>query len=189
MDGHTVTRLVLILVAAFILFALITYYNKNKGSAALMSAPPNERFRDQVYFPTKYAASEDEATIQRTTVVPSENPGNEQYRPVDFNYAQGNKTVKDCFPKDRLTLTDLLPKDAANTKWAQVNPAGQGDVRDQNFLTAGFHTGVNTQGQSLRNANLSLRSEPPNPQLKVGPWMQSTIEPDVNRRGFEIGQC
>ena len=40
----------------------------------------------------------------------------------------------------------------------------------------------------LRNANLQLRSEPPNPQLKVSPWSQSTIEPDVNRRPLELGE-
>ena len=39
--------------------------------------------------------------------------------------------------------------------------------------------------QSLRNANLNLRSEPPNPQVKVSPWLQTTIEPDLNRRPLE----
>jgi len=44
---------------------------------------------------------------------------------------------------------------------------------------------VNTVGQSLRNANYQLRSEPPNPQVQVGPWMQTTIEPDLQRRPME----
>lgn len=92
-----------------------------------------------------------------------------------------------CFPRDRLTAEDLLPKDAANTKWAQLNPSGQGDVQDQNFLTAGYHVGVNTQGQSLRNANYQLRSEPANPQKAVSPWNIATIEPDINRKALEIG--
>ena len=75
----------------------------------------------------------------------------------------------------------------ANSKWAQVNPAGQGELGDQNFLSAGYHIGVNTVGQSLRNANLQLRSEPANPQLNVGPWNQSTITSDMQRRPLEIG--
>ena len=50
---------------------------------------------------------------------------------------------------------------------------------------AGALIGVNTIGQSLRNANYQLRSEPPNPQMKVGPWMQSTVEPDLMRRSLE----
>lgn len=93
---------------------------------------------------------------------------------------------KDCFPKDQLTPAELLPGDA-NSTWAQVNPAGQGSLGDQNFLNAGFHVGINTVGQTLRNANLQLRSEPPNPQVKVSPWLQSTIEPDTNRKPLEIG--
>ena len=28
---------------------------------------------------------------------------------------------------------------------------------------------------------------PPNPQVKVSPWLQSTIEPDTNRKPMEIG--
>ena len=43
--------------------------------------------------------------------------------------------------------------------------------------------------QVLRNANLQLRSEPPNPQVKVSPWLQTTIETDTNRRPLEIGGC
>ena len=89
---------------------------------------------------------------------------------------------------ERKSYDDLLPKDA-NSRWAQVNPAGQGDVRDQNFLNAGFLLGINTVGQSLKNANLQLRSEPPNPQDKVSPWNQSTIDPDLNRKPLEIGGC
>lgn len=95
-----------------------------------------------------------------------------------------------CFPRDRLTATDLLPKDAANSRWAQLNPAGQGDVSDQNFLTAGYHIGINSVGSSMKNANLQLRSEPANPQVNVSPWMQSTIEPSdvgTGRRPLEIG--
>ena len=62
-------------------------------------------------------------------------------------------------------------------------------MQSHNFLNAGYHIGVNTTGQTLRNSNLGLRSEPPNPQMKVSPWNQTTIEPDTNRRGLEIGGC
>ena len=123
----------------------------------------------------------------------SGNPsGNEVYASIgenDYNSPFGlkkNQLPNDCYPKDQLTPKDLLPQDP-NSKWAQVNPAGQGEVGDQNFLNAGHHMGINTVGQTLRNANLQLRSEPPNPQVKVSPWGQTTIEPDSNRRAMEIG--
>ena len=97
-----------------------------------------------------------------------------------------NQLPSECYPKDVLSSHDLLPTDA-NSLYAQVNPSGQGSLQDQNFLTAGYHVGINTVGQSLRNANRQLRSDPPNPQVKVSPWMQTTIEPDFNRLPLEIG--
>ena len=101
--------------------------------------------------------------------------------------SQMNQLPSECYPKDVLASADLLPRDA-NSLWAQVNPSGQGSLADQNFLTAGFHIGINTVGQTLRNANRQLRSEPLNPQVKVSPWLQTTIEPDINRRPLEISQ-
>lgn len=114
---------------------------------------------------------------------------NEIAYPLDYNPSAPNAGGKSsCFPKDQLTPLELLPGDA-NSTWAQVVPAGQGSVGDQNFLNAGFHVGINTVGQTLRNPNLQLRSEPANPQVKVSPWLQSTIEPDTNRKALEIGGC
>jgi hypothetical protein len=56
-------------------------------------------------------------------------------------------------------------------------------------MTTKHHIGVNTVGQTLRNANRQLRSEPPNPQVKVSPFLQTTIGPDTNRKPLEIGGC
>jgi hypothetical protein len=89
-----------------------------------------------------------------------------------------------CYPREQLNPMDLLPEDT-NSQWAQVNPKGAGDIQGKNFLSAGALIGVNTIGQSLRNANLQLRAEPPCPQVQVGPWLQSTIEPDLTRRPLE----
>ena len=92
-----------------------------------------------------------------------------------------------CYPKEQLSASDLLPLDDSCSKWAQVNPSGKGELKERNFLVAGHHIGINTVGQSLRNANRQLRSDPHNPQVKVSPWSQSTIEPDNNRKPLEIG--
>ena len=81
----------------------------------------------------------------------------------------------------------LLPKDE-NSEWARLNPSGQGNLNNVNLLKAGHHIGIDTIGQSLRNANLQLRSEPPNPQMNIGPWQNTTIEPDLMRTPLEIGQ-
>jgi hypothetical protein len=102
--------------------------------------------------------------------------------PAKFDSAQG---PAGCYPRDQLTPSELLPKDP-NSVWAQQNPMGTGSLKGKNFLSAGALIGVNTVGQSLRNANHQLRSEPPNPQVPVSVFYNSTIEPDTNRRDLEI---
>lgn len=102
--------------------------------------------------------------------------------PAEFGSSSG---PAGCYPRDQLTPSELLPRDN-NSTWAQQNPMGTGSLKGKNFLSAGALIGVNTVGQSLRNANLQLRSEPPNPQVSVSVFNQSTIEPDINRRDLEI---
>ena len=91
-----------------------------------------------------------------------------------------------CYPRDQLTPSELLPRDM-NSIWAEQNPMGPGSLKGKNFLSAGALIGVNTVGQSLRNANLQVRSEPPNPQVPVSVFNQSTISPDISHRPLEIG--
>lgn len=88
--------------------------------------------------------------------------------------------------QEAIDPAELLPRDD-NSEWAKMNPMGSGDLQNVNLLQAGHHIGINTVSSSLRNANLQLRSEPPNPQLPVGPWNQTTIQPDMGRRPLEIG--
>jgi hypothetical protein len=85
--------------------------------------------------------------------------------------------------------SDLLPSDQ-NSQWAALNPTTmkQGDVLMPDLLQAGYHIGLDTIGQTLRNANLQLRSDPVIPKTLVGPWNQSTIEPDLGRVPLELGQ-
>ena len=109
----------------------------------------------------------------------------ETYKEVSNN-VDTNQLPNECYPKDILSPKELLPKDSEST-WAQSVPSSQGALTDQNFLNAGYHIGVNTVGQTLRNANRQLRSDPPCPRTKVSPWLQSTIEPDTNRKPLEIG--
>ncbi len=91
-----------------------------------------------------------------------------------------------CFPKDQLTTKDLMPREDAHKGWSESNPPVPGQLSDKNFLESGHHYGLNTVGQSLKNPNMQLRSDPLIPQKAVGPWNQSTITADTNRRPFEI---
>ena len=128
----------------------------------------------------------------RNEVVGSENvvggndvtEGFEVLNPAPMPFPSAEKPAN-CYPKNQLAPQELLPADP-NSKWAQVNPQSAGDIAGKNFLNAGALIGVNTVGQSLRNASWDLRSEVPNPQVQVSPWMQSTISPDLARRPLEI---
>jgi hypothetical protein len=97
---------------------------------------------------------------------------------------KGAAKPQGCYPREQLNPMELLPQDV-NSQWAAVNPTGTGDIQGKNFLSAGALIGINTVGQSLRNSNLQIRAEPPNPQVQVSPWLQSTIEPDLSRRPLE----
>jgi len=87
----------------------------------------------------------------------------------------------------RMTPNELLPSQAAN-EWSSLHPASD-DLVNVNMLSAGQIIGINTVGSSMRNANLQLRSEYSIPRQNVGPWNESTIEPDTLRRPLEIGSA
>jgi hypothetical protein len=112
--------------------------------------------------------------------------GNGSFAPVSGTPSNGGMPSA-CNKPNMQNPADLLPKDN-NSQWAQLNPAGKGDLANINLLKAGYHIGIDTVGQTLRNANLQIRSEPPNPQINTGPWNLSTIEPDFMRPPLELGQ-
>ena len=207
MNSSECLQIVLIVICSFgLLFFLANYnnmmpVNESPGvhnvSVRNATPPPPQNFMEHLTNDDKPVATPAPVLVKDDSnglsVSASEQLGrNEVYQSVGggkqgpFGLG-GNKTPSDCYPKDQLSPEDLLPGDA-NSMWAKNAPVS-GDLKDQNFLTAGYHTGVNTVGQSLRNANRQLRSEPPNPQVKVSPWMQTTIDPDMNRRPLEIGGC
>ena len=98
-----------------------------------------------------------------------------------------NRTPTSCYPQNTLQPEDLLPSGKSKNvqDFENANPTGEGILKGVNFLDAGFHIGINTVGQSLRNANRQLRSEPPNPQVAVSPWLNTTIGPDLARKPLE----
>lgn len=127
---------------------------------------------------------------------------NDSYIPAEFkapepdtgvdsipkNYEVGAGKSDSCFPQDVLSAEDLLPKEDADAikQFKEDEAIGDGVLKAINFLGAGYHIGVNSVGQSLRNSNLQLRSEPPNPQSQVSPWLNTTIAPDLQRRPLEL---
>ena len=89
-----------------------------------------------------------------------------------------------CYAREQINPGELLPQEAG--AWAEQNPSGPGSLKGKNFLTAGSLIGVNTVGQSHKNASWDLRSEPANPQKPVSIFNNSTYQPDLLRRPLEI---
>ncbi|GAX84512.1 hypothetical protein CEUSTIGMA_g11932.t1 [Chlamydomonas eustigma] len=185
-QSSTAIRLFMILLAAAVLFGLVAYYNSVKsgnerfgsGDGVGYTGPGTNASNmtsfgindpsqiDPAVGPVQPSGGFSTANAASFVATPSPQPiepiGNEKYLPVGMN--EGGGVPVDPFPQDRTKPDELLPRDAVNTKWAQANPAGQGDIGDQNLLTSGYHLGFDTQGNSLRNASLDLRSEPSNPR-------------------------
>lgn len=128
--------------------------------------------------------SSDDSSAENTKTQPTVKETSAQ------NYVQppsGMNPSQGYSPYDTANPKDLLPNDA-NNEWSQLNPASNnGGVVMPDLLRAGAHIGLDTIGQTLRNANQQLRSDPIIPKQDIGPWMQSTIEPDLARAPLEIG--
>ena len=185
------------LVVAVVLFGVYQYNPRlikqfTEGfetKAPAVSAPgvPTQAMPAQA---TPAQAKPEEKKEEKKEMPTQAKPSTESF--ADLNQYQGDANFAPvdapagCYPRDQLTPSELLPKDM-NSIWAEQNPMGPGSLKGKNFLSAGALIGVNTVGQSLRNANLQVRSEPPNPQVAVSIFNQSTISPDISHRPLEIG--
>ena len=108
--------------------------------------------------------------------------------------AQPTESLQDRHPASQSTYTsstlsagELLPKGEMGASWAAVNPSSMSDLKGQNFLDAGYHTNTVIAGvsQTNRNASWDVRSEQPNPQAPVGPFLNTTIEANPFKRGLD----
>ena len=100
----------------------------------------------------------------------------------------GSEVEPSAFPSAALNSESLLPSDRASV-WTDAHPEVSQPLSERNFLTStgASNFGINTQGSSLRNANLQFRSEPPNSRDFPTVFNVPTITYDSNRRSLEIG--
>ena len=108
----------LILSAGIILFYIVLEYFKDQNNIeeedtftnfvseeqqnSLSLPQPSDSFR------TNNISNNNAAIVEPISSDDSE------YKPVNY---EKSKLPNDCFPKDKLTAEDLLPKNAANSKW------------------------------------------------------------------------
>jgi len=88
-----------------------------------------------------------------------------------------------CGTNGQFISSSLLPNKDNVDEGFDFSPA---NLEGMNFIDSSKFI-IGTSSQSLKNANYQLRSEPPNPTVKVCDWNQSTIEQDKMRRPLSIG--
>lgn len=157
--------LIFLVFVAFAIFTLANYSN-NKG---LFSEGVVE-------------SAEPDRAVNTSGTVSGLDTTRSAYAPVSGR--GGGSVTPACSKASNLeNPADLLPK-GGNNEFSNVQG---GNLQNVNLLKAGYHIGIDTVGQTLRNANLQLRSEYANPRVNVGPWNNTTIEPDTQRKSLEIG--
>ena len=102
-----------------------------------------------------------------------ENPIPPQARPDAIDINKNN--VK------KYNVKDFLPKEV-NDQWFDTDfSQAKVNVNDDKLInTERYVIGVNTVGQSLKNASYDIRGTIPNPKFTVSPWNNSTYEADYN---------
>ena len=90
---------------------------------------------------------------------------------IDIN----KKNVQDYNAKD------FLPKEI-NNQWFDTDfSQAKTNIEDDKLInTERYVIGINTVGQSLKNASYDIRGTIANPKYSVSPWNNSTYEPDYN---------
>ncbi len=80
---------------------------------------------------------------------------------------------------------DFLPKEI-NKKWFDTDfSQAKYNLNDDKLInTERYVIGINTVGQSLKNASYDIRGTVPNPKFSVSPWNNSTYEPDYNLKSL-----
>jgi hypothetical protein len=185
---------ILIIVGVIVVAGLLLKYNSDKGlvSDGMSNNPfANVSEVNSVMSGASSGANGVQQNMQNQSV--SEGPAlgakplattdGDQFLTVN-GLSSGKKPGNTCNDQPMMDPKELLPTDK-NNEWSNIMP--NHDLKNIHMINAGHHVGINTVGSSLRNANLQVRSEPVIPQTNIGPWNNTTIEPDNMRRGFEIG--
>ena len=96
---------------------------------------------------------------------------NKNISAIDIN----KKNVQDYNAKD------FLPKEI-NNQWFDTDfSQAKTNIEDDKLInTERYVIGINTVGQSLKNASYDIRGTIANPKFSVSPWNNSTYEPDYN---------
>lgn len=95
-------------------------------------------------------------------------------------YKAGKK--RELTDEEIFKVDDYLPKEESKD-WFEVMPDPI-SVNNRSLISTVRPVGVNSVGTSLKNASYDIRGCPVNPKFVVSPFLNSSIEPDYNVKGF-----
>ena len=179
---YKIVAMVLIaLILAYIVFdPKVPEYFSQLSQATIETVPSPMNISNQsTKAPVPAPAQAPAKKAEPKTTVPGHS-GTQQYASIN---EKSEMNLPACMNNAAFVSSNLLPKeDSKMETFSEFSPLNM----KENFIDSSKFA-IGTQSQSLRNANYQLRSDPPNPQKEVCPWMQSTIVPENERRALEIG--
>ena len=119
--------------------------------------------------------------------VPDESSG---YMNADFDTAFENSNIPIVSPNTvnlnknnpkKYDAKDYLPKEINDTWFDTDFSQAKFNIENNNLInTERYVIGINTVGQSLKNASYDIRGTIANPKYSISPWNNSTYEADYN---------
>jgi len=185
--SETFKNLLIIIGIVIVSIFVLQYLNNKEGFEGIVEG---EVINEQVDDASNVTGIVENTTAENVTVEENETKlNNIPLNKTSLPYPQqSNGYDVKTMENETLIADDLKPESDPNNIWNAVNPEVPGTLDDRNFVDAGFHIGVDTQGSSLKLPYTDIRSLPNIPKQNVGPWNQSSWDdPSVNRLPFEIG--
>ena len=190
MDMSNMAKILALLAIVFVGFMLWKNMSEKKISPPMpykalekyMNSAEGEEYDaedDDMYYPEDTDAEDEDMEDDDEYVQEGDDIEDAEDEPYDDTMDAEDSLPKVMKPAMPLLTpsSQLLPKPSPEAAdfdmWAPKN------LQAQNFLTATQWIGVNTQGSSLKNANYDLRADPIIPKADIGPWQQSSIDPNI----------
>lgn len=101
--------------------------------------------------------------------------------PDNLHAAYFGKPKKELSEEEKFNASELLPKEERQDWFEDVTPQ---KIKNRHLINIYRPIGVNTVITSRKNPSLDLRGNPVNPKTFVSPFLNSSIDPDVNARGI-----
>jgi len=149
-----------IIIVLFVIWALMSY-SKTKGVSDNMTTGYTSGYTDTISNQVKGESVVGASSLNSASAVQP------QAQPV-------------------LTAEQLLPKDS-NSQFAAGPNGNLPNPIVVDLMSAGAFIGLSSISNTLKNANQQIRPDPMIVKADVGPWNNSTYEPDLGRVPLDLG--